>query len=1301
MNTLSDMNRVQRVPGLRNRNAALASIVCFLLSASLAQTASAQDGTGPVLCVADTLPPFEFEGALVEASPLLSLQNFTVQGWYSRTNNDALPDSYFHILFHLHDLNQGVTHLAVVARDLADGRQGLEIQNERAVIFIETTPFEVDEWNHVAITFDGQTLSVLVNAVNLANVDAGPGTELWLNRDYDEYTDLQFTLGIGRAATASLHSTNGYLTEVVVYDHRRFSGEISDTYRRRTRASAAVGVWPFDEGPSDAAGRFVTRLTGAAEICLVDTTPFPTVVEDTTRPIVACSLAPSTTELHGRYPRVTSHTPDVQYSATDDVDLASVEVTVNGVLVASATADLMGTNDRRFGGSTPLPFSLDFGGDHRISCVATDAAGNVQTSTMAFAVVDSQPVPLTVLIGVDPPHPSLGDTVTFTAYAIDPLGRRIEYIAFNGEGAAEWFECSNLQPADEGFVSCTSPPVTLDSELPGWFSNLAVAETEGGTLGYSRGIRGVYGPASGGRDADNDGLSDLVEATYCTSPTNPDTDNDGLVDGWEFGGLEFSDGRSVPLVDLEAHPCFEDLLVQLIIEEGLEADTPELGRRIDDALDAVREVFQADLGVHVVFERSTIPRLFGRHLSVMQSTSARDVSTGRFALPPERTWTHRPVLITAGGGAGWADPWYGAATLPGYGVGGSCDCPEGEELEACGCTVAPGLADVLVHELGHVILLSHAGRSGASEERIHTPNGRVVYPGFDLGRPNRIPWYHSVMNYLAGGGAASSGVRYSRIRPMTDTRAEVGAAFSQRSIYTTTEQTYLQDGVLVGGLDERPDAPWVQRLLGSRPIWLDSNLHAEISWSCPDGTGRRGWGSHTDNGQDQLLPGTDWNCDGVISQTPVSSPVRPEDAHPYPQLLDDSITDRAWGAPRGAYLIGYEYDLECYPQSREYRESIPDFNGEWMIHGPRNPSTWSVTCPDPLLDQAPPAGSVMLQGTLGELTPDTGVEQLNGLDDDLDGVIDEGFADLDEDGVPDRQDNCPATWNPSQADGGRDGVGDGCQNGTVSATVEHTADGISIVVVPEFADVLGVDIYRDVNGIQTHLGSAYPTTETGSFVDSRTGVNAVRYIVRAVDRAGHPGPAASTEVIDADVRCEPPDQAVIEPSLLVQQRGAAGVAIVSEFRIELPTWFDPVAYGFTVTLLGEDVAASILEVPGREHGHLDDWRSLSNGDLEYRTRGRLGGTRVRVSDEGAGVFFVRAQWEERDPTLTSLVAPGLHVAWLGGQDGQCVSAGWDVCTSNRQGRGHGRSNQVLQCSAADECPVHRPRHGAGRNHRHH
>jgi len=78
-------------------------------------------------------------------------------------------------------------------------------------------------------------------------------------------------------------------------------------------------------------------------------------------------------------------------------------------------------------------------------------------------------------------------------------------------------------------------------------------------------------------------------------------------------------------------------------------------------------------------------------------------------------------------------------------------------------------------------------------------------------------------------------------------------------------------------------------------------------------------------------------------------------------------------------------------------------------------------------------------------------EICNGEDDDCDGLIDEGLADTDGDGVCDVIDNCVLTSNPNQEDMDTDGIGDACDNcvNTYNPDQEdNESDGIGDVCDP-------------------------------------------------------------------------------------------------------------------------------------------------------------------------------------------------------------------------------------------------------------
>jgi N-acetylneuraminic acid mutarotase len=68
------------------------------------------------------------------------------------------------------------------------------------------------------------------------------------------------------------------------------------------------------------------------------------------------------------------------------------------------------------------------------------------------------------------------------------------------------------------------------------------------------------------------------------------------------------------------------------------------------------------------------------------------------------------------------------------------------------------------------------------------------------------------------------------------------------------------------------------------------------------------------------------------------------------------------------------------------------------------------------------------------------LEVCDGIDNDCDGVVDDGF-DVDLDGVVDCLDNCAVIYNPGQADGDADGLGDDCDTCPQDALNDADADG--------------------------------------------------------------------------------------------------------------------------------------------------------------------------------------------------------------------------------------------------------------------
>lgn len=90
------------------------------------------------------------------------------------------------------------------------------------------------------------------------------------------------------------------------------------------------------------------------------------------------------------------------------------------------------------------------------------------------------------------------------------------------------------------------------------------------------------------------------------------------------------------------------------------------------------------------------------------------------------------------------------------------------------------------------------------------------------------------------------------------------------------------------------------------------------------------------------------------------------------------------------------------------------------------------------------------------------VEEIcDGIDNNGDGFIDEGFGDIDADGVADCVDNCIYTYNPDQADFDGDGLGDVCGGG---ATGPYYRSAFSVDVYPiPYEDVVHFSHHATVN----------------------------------------------------------------------------------------------------------------------------------------------------------------------------------------------------------------------------------------------
>ena len=93
------------------------------------------------------------------------------------------------------------------------------------------------------------------------------------------------------------------------------------------------------------------------------------------------------------------------------------------------------------------------------------------------------------------------------------------------------------------------------------------------------------------------------------------------------------------------------------------------------------------------------------------------------------------------------------------------------------------------------------------------------------------------------------------------------------------------------------------------------------------------------------------------------------------------------------------------------------------------------------------------------------IEICNGLDDNCDGVVDEGFDDADSDGVADCIDNCPTISNPDQEDSDSDGTGDACESLSNEMSILD-----NLVINPNpFYDSIEIHLPNEFNNILLNM----------------------------------------------------------------------------------------------------------------------------------------------------------------------------------------------------------------------------------------
>jgi spore coat protein CotH len=182
-------------------------------------------------------------------------------------------------------------------------------------------------------------------------------------------------------------------------------------------------------------------------------------------------------------------------------------------------------------------------------------------------------------------------------------------------------------------------------------------------------------------------------------------------------------------------------------------------------------------------------------------------------------------------------------------------------------------------------------------------------------------------------------------------------------------------------------------------------------------------------------------------------------------------------------------DFNIYPTGEEYADSIltnPVFKAHYeqimldLINGPLSEANIHA-----LIDRVEP---VLTEAVAADPANQLGSPGVEGVAEEFDSIrawytarianvreqLGVSADDIDDDGIPDSQDNCPYTANPEQTDSDDDGIGDACDKcaGPCDCWAADL-DGMTLIDTSDFAilsstwETSGAHVAGDINGDQT------------------------------------------------------------------------------------------------------------------------------------------------------------------------------------------------------------------------------------------
>jgi hypothetical protein len=280
------------------------------------------------------------------------------------------------------------------------------------------------------------------------------------------------------------------------------------------------------------------------------------------------------------------------------------------------------------------------------------------------------------------------------------------------------------------------------------------------------------------------------------------------------------------------------------------------------------------------------------------------------------------------------------------------------------------------------------------------------------------------------------------------------------------------------------------------------------------------------------VPGSvDWNCNGAASDTEVAANVNRGGVNG----VDSGNTTLSAPSDWTAMNLGP-------PSCPHFALGVPDADDNPASHEGSYRPLGLAPCPlskPPTKEKAKPSESRATPPL-----PDGDIERPNGVDDDGDGNVDEGYADTDADGIVNLLDNCSTQSNAGQIDLDNDGFGDRCERPLPApSNLKATATGVVCLSWDEVLNAWGYNVYR-VGDDVTRLGDGFPTTTDASFEDP-SGSGGDRYIVRAVSELASQGPPAEATVSgDIDSADPGEDPATNESGDEEEEQGTPGPGVI-------------------------------------------------------------------------------------------------------------------------------------------------------------